>query len=381
MENFPLVPELRLASANYHADLDYLCVNALRFMSVDAVQNAGSGHPGMPLGAAAMAFALWDRFLKFNPKDPHLKKFRKWGGCTPGHPEYRKTRGVEATTGPLGQGFGNAVGMALAEQALAARFNRPGYTIVNHFTFVLASDGDMMEGISSEAASLAGHLRLGKLIVLYDENLISIEGHTNLAFTEDVLARFAAYQWHVQRVEDGNDLMSFSQALELAKHTTDKPSFIAVRTHIGFGSPHKQDTQGAHGEPLGVAEVALTKKHLGWPIEPLFYVPKEVLEHFRLALPRGEKCQQECGPKDEKRHADFKPDCCVHLLGPDSNHRRHTQGGQCVVAPGAQNEEYQRTDQGSPTWQAVKHWREWHRRRLRPRRCRASTDPPIETPL
>jgi transketolase len=275
MEHLPLVPELTPVSVRPRSDLDYLCVNALRFMSVDIVQNADSGHPGLPLGAAGMAFALWDRFLKFNPNDPDwpdrdrfvlsaghgcallysllhlmgydltiddLKRFRQWESRTPGHPEYLKTPGVEATTGPLGQGFGNAVGMALAEQALASRFNRPGHTIVDHFTFVLASDGDMMEGVSSEAASLAGHLRLGKLIVLYDENRISIEGNTNIAFTEDVCARFAAYHWHVQQVDDGNDLMAVSQALELAKKTTDKPSFIAVRTHIGFGSPHKQDT-------------------------------------------------------------------------------------------------------------------------------------------
>ncbi|MGZ3808733.1 MAG: transketolase, partial [Bacteriovorax sp.] len=260
--------------------LDLLCINCLRFLAVDAVEKAKSGHPGLPLGAAPMAYVLWDRFLKFNPLDPdwpnrdrfvlsaghgcallyallhvtgydlsldELKKYRQWNSLTPGHPEYKKTPGVEATTGPLGQGFSNAVGMAMAEQILAARFNRPDYSIVDHYTYVIASDGDMMEGVTSEAASLAGHQRLGKLIVFYDQNRITIEGHTTLAFTEDVGSRFFAYGWHVQHIEDGNDLAGISHALETAKQNSDRPSLILVNTHIGFGSPHKQDTAKAHG--------------------------------------------------------------------------------------------------------------------------------------
>ena len=307
-------------------ELDLICINALRFLSVDAVQKAKSGHPGLPLGSASMAYALWDRFLKFNPRDPHwpdrdrfvlsaghgcallysllhltgfdlpleeLKRFRQWQSQTPGHPEYGKTPGVEATTGPLGQGFSNAVGMAIAEQAMAARFNRSDHEIVDHFTYVIASDGDMMEGVTSEAASLAGHLRLGKLIVLYADNRISIEGNTQIAFTEDVVRRFSAYDWHSQHVADGNDLNAISEALELARATKDRPSLIAVRTHIGFGSPNKQDTAAAHGEPLGDEEVRLTKEHLGWPTSPPFFIPTEVSEHFCLAVSRGEKNQQE----------------------------------------------------------------------------------------
>ena len=321
-------------------ELDSLCVNALRFLSVDAVQKAESGHPGLPLGSASMAFALWDRFLKFNPRDPdwpdrdrfvlsaghgcallysllhltgydlpleELEQFRQWQSRTPGHPEYKKTPGVEATTGPLGQGFANAVGMAMAEEALAARFNRPGHNIVDHYTYVLASDGDMMEGVTSEAASLAGHLRLGKLIVLYADNHISIEGNTRIAFTEDVVKRFTAYEWHSQHVEDGNDLGAISRALELAKDKKDRPSLIAVRTHIGFGSPNKQDTAAAHGSPLGKEEVRLTKEHLGWPTEPTFFVPNEVREHFRLAVPRGEKYQQAWNERF-KKYSEAHPD-------------------------------------------------------------------------
>lgn len=271
-----------------------------------------------------MAYVLWDKFLKFNPGDPRwpnrdrfvlsaghgcallysllhmtgydlsleqLKKFRQWQSMTPGHPEYGIAPGIEATTGPLGQGFGNAVGMAIAEQSLAARFNRPGLEIVDHYTYVLASDGDLMEGVSSEAASLAGHLQLGKLIVLYDNNHISIGGDTALTFTEDRLARFAAYGWQVQRIDDGNDTEAIAAAIEAARQETEKPSFIQVRTHIGYGSPHKQDTSAAHGEPLGEKEVKLTKEHLGWPAEPEFYIPEEALEHFRQAIKNGELLQ------------------------------------------------------------------------------------------
>ena len=307
-------------------ELDELCINTLRFLAVDAVQKANSGHPGMPLGAAAMAYTLWDRFLRYNPHDPgwpnrdrfvlsaghgsallyallhvtgfdlpldELKRFRQWESHTPGHPEYGKTPGVEATTGPLGQGFANAVGMAIAEEALAARFNRPGYQIIDHFTYVVASDGDLMEGVSSEAASLAGHLHLGKLIVLYDDNNISIEGGTDLAFTEDRQARFAAYGWHTRQVTDGNDVEEVAAAIEEAIRNKDRPSFIAVRTHIGYGSPHKQDTASAHGEPLGEEEVRLTKQRLGWPLEPSFYIPEEALKHFQIAAKQGETLQAE----------------------------------------------------------------------------------------
>ncbi|MBM4288021.1 MAG: transketolase [Deltaproteobacteria bacterium] len=305
--------------------LDELCINTIRFLAVDAVQQARSGHPGMPLGDAAMAYTLWDRFLKFNPQDPkwpdrdrfvlsaghgsmllyallhlygfdlsleEIKQFRQWGSRTPGHPEYGHTPGVEATTGPLGQGIANAVGLAMAEASLAARFNRPGFAVVQHYTYVIASDGDLMEGVSAEAASLAGHLKLGRLIVLWSDNLISIEGSTDITFTEDVLGRFAAYGWQVQRVADGNDLSQVAAALSAARAETGRPSFIAVRTHIGYGSPHKQDTAAAHGEPLGEGEVALTKERLGWPPEPSFLIPPQALEHCRQALERGRTRQQ-----------------------------------------------------------------------------------------
>ena len=307
-------------------ELDQQCVNTLRFLSVDMVQKANSGHPGLPMGAAAMAFALWDRFLKFNPHDPlwvdrdrfilsaghgsallysllhvtgfdlpleELKRFRQWGSRTPGHPEYGKTPGVEATTGPLGQGLANAVGMAIAEVALAARFNRPGHGIVDHYTYALVSDGDLEEGISSEAGSEAGHLALGKLIVLYDDNHITIEGNTDLAFTEDRTARFAAFGWHIQRVENGNDVDAIASAINFAKDEKKRPSLIQVRTHIGFGSPNKQDTSAAHGEPLGLDEVRLTKEALFWPPDLPFYIPAECLNHFRQAVTRGSSAQAE----------------------------------------------------------------------------------------
>ena len=306
--------------------IDNLCVNTLRFLAVDMVQQANSGHPGLPMGAAATAYTLWDRFLRFNPQDPawpdrdrfvlsaghgsallyallhltgfdlpleELQRFRQWGSRTPGHPEHGLTAGVEATTGPLGQGLSNAVGMAIAEAALGARFNRTGHTIVDHHTYVLASDGDLMEGVASEAASLAGHLALGKLIVLYDDNHISIEGQTTLAFTEDRKARFAAYGWHVQQVDDGNDMAAVAAAIRTAREETARPSFIAIRTHIGYGSPHKQDTAAAHGEPLGEEEVRLAKENLGWPTEPPFLVPPEARDHFCRALDRGKERQAE----------------------------------------------------------------------------------------
>ncbi|MCC7353381.1 MAG: transketolase [Anaerolineae bacterium] len=288
---------------------------------MDAVQKAKSGHPGLPMGAAAMAYTLWTRFLKHNPANPawpdrdrfvlsaghgsmllysllhltgydlpleQLKNFRQWDSLTPGHPEHGLTPGVEATAGPLGQGFGNGVGMAIAERFLAAYFNRPGHTIVDHYTYAIVSDGDLMEGVASEAASLAGHLKLGKLIYLYDDNRISIEGSTDLAFTEDRGLRFQAYGWHVQHV-DGNDLEAVAAALRAAQAETERPSLIVARTIIGYGSPHKQGTAEAHGEPLGEDEVKATKEALGWPLEPAFYVPDEALAHFRQALPRGQE--------------------------------------------------------------------------------------------
>jgi transketolase len=306
--------------------LDELCVNTLRFLAVDMVQKANSGHPGLPMGSASMAYALWDRSLKFNPRDPRwpdrdrfvlsaghgcalqyallhvmgydlpleeLKRFRQWGSRTPGHPEYGKTPGVEATTGPLGQGLANGVGMAIAEVALAARFNRPGHRIVDHYTYVLVSDGDLEEGISSEAGSDAGHQHLGKLIVLYADNHITIEGSTELTFTEDRMARFAAFGWHVQRVERSNDVDAVALALQNAREERGRPSLIAVRTHIGFGSPHKQDTAAAHGAALGVEEVRLTKEGMSWPVEPAFHIPEQALEHFRRAVARGDSAQTE----------------------------------------------------------------------------------------
>jgi transketolase len=303
--------------------IDELCVDTIRTLAIDAVQKANSGHPGLPLGAAPMAYVLWSRHLKHNPRDPDwpdrdrfvlsaghgcmlwycllyltgydlslddLKAFRQWGSRTPGHPEYGLTPGVEATTGPLGQGTANAVGMAIAESYLAHRFNRPGLEIVNHRTFALVSDGDLMEGISNEASSLAGHLRLGKLTFLYDSNQVSLDGPTSLAFTEDVGKRYEAYGWQVLRVEDGNtDLDAIDGALSLAEQETRRPTLIIVRTTIGYGSPNKSGTSEAHGSPLGPEEVALTKKSLGWDHEEPFYVPEDALAHFRTAVERGKQ--------------------------------------------------------------------------------------------
>ncbi len=304
--------------------LEELCINSIRFLAVDAVQKANSGHPGMPMGAAPMAYTLWTKFLKFNPSNPEwadrdrfilsaghgsmllysllyltgydvsmeeIKNFRQWGSKTPGHPEYGHAPGVETTTGPLGQGFATGVGMAIAERSLTARFNKAGHTIVNHYTYGIVSDGDLMEGVSQEAASLAGHLGLGKLIYLYDDNHISIEGKTDIAFTEDRGARFEAYGWHVQHVEDGNDIAAIEAALEAARKETDSPSLICVHTKIGYGAPNKQDTSGIHGEPLGADEIKAAKENLGWPLEPTFYVPEEVLAHYRQAVSRGKESE------------------------------------------------------------------------------------------
>ncbi len=306
--------------------LEELCINTIRFLAVDAVQKANSGHPGAPMGVAPMAYVLWDRFLKHNPTDPswpdrdrfilsaghasamlyallylsgydltleELKQFRQWGSKTPGHPEYRLAPGVEVTTGPLGQGFANGVGMAIAERWLAQHYNRPGHQIIDHYTYAIVSDGDLMEGISSEAASLAGTFRLGKLIYLYDDNDISIEGNTDITFTEDVAQRFQAYGWHVIGPIDGMDTASVDRAVATAQAESDRPSLIVCKTIIGYGSPNKAGTAAAHGEPLGEEEVRLAKEHLGWPYQEPFAVPSEVLSHFRQAQQRGRHYQDD----------------------------------------------------------------------------------------
>jgi len=304
--------------------IDGLCVNTIRTLAMDAVQAANSGHPGAPMGLAAAAYVLWTRVLKHNPKNPQwvdrdrfvlsgghasmllysmlhltgykislkeIKNFRQWGSQTPGHPEYGHTPGVETTTGPLGQGFSNAVGMAMAERHLAAIFNRGSQKIVDHHTYVMCGDGDLMEGIASEAASLAGHLGLGKLVCIYDDNKISIEGSTGLAFTENVAARFRAYHWQVLEVKDGNDLAAIEKALKEARAETARPTLIALRTHIAYGSPNKQDTHGAHGAPLGVDEVSLTKENLGWPKNRKFYVPENVRKEFGKCINNGRRAE------------------------------------------------------------------------------------------
>lgn len=305
--------------------LDDLCIKTIRMLAADAVEQAKSGHPGLPLGAAPMAYVLWSKYLRFNPGNPvwpdrdrfilsaghgsallyaklylmgfdlcldDIKMFRQWGSKTPGHPEYNPTRGIECTTGPLGQGFGMGVGMALAERFLAARFNRPDLDVVDHFTYAIVSDGDLMEGCASEAASLAGHLRLGKLIYLYDDNHICIEGDTAITCAEDVGARFRAYDWQVLQVVDGNDLASIASAIREARQEMERPSLIMVRTHIGFGSP-KQDQASAHGEPLGEEALKVTKERLGWPQEPRFHVPDEVLSQCRTAIRHGRALEDE----------------------------------------------------------------------------------------
>jgi len=306
--------------------VDELCVNTIRTLSMDAVQKANSGHPGAPMGLASAAYILWTRVLRHNPRDPswpdrdrfvlsaghasmllysmlyltgydltleEIKQFRQWGSHTPGHPERGHAPGVEVTTGPLGQGFGNGVGMAIAEAHLAARYNRPGFEIVNHFTYGIVSDGDLMEGVAAEAASLAGHLKLGKLIYLYDNNHISLAAATDLTFTEDRAKRFEAYGWHTQSVDDGNDLNAIDQALQAARSETTRPSLILVRTHIGYGSPGKQDTFEAHGSPLGEEEVKLTKKNLGWPVEPAFFIPNEARSRFSEEVDKGKQAEAE----------------------------------------------------------------------------------------
>ncbi len=307
--------------------VEELCINSIRFLAVDAIEKASSGHPGLPMGAAPMAFVLWDKFMRYNPKNPQwfnrdrfvlsaghgsmlqyallylagydsvsiedIKQFRQWGSKTPGHPENFVTPGVEVTTGPLGQGIANGVGLALAEAHLAAKFNKPDATLVDHYTYVIVGDGCNMEGISGEACSFAGHQGLGKLIALYDDNQISIDGSTEVAFTEDVSKRFEAYGWHVLHVEDGNtDLAAIAKAIESAKSVTDKPTMIKVTTTIGYGAPNKQGTAGIHGAKLGTDEVKLTRESLGWTSEE-FEVPAEALNHMRKAVERGASYEEE----------------------------------------------------------------------------------------
>jgi transketolase len=305
-------------------NIDQLSINTIRFLAVDAVQKANSGHPGMPMGCAPIGYTLFSKYMNHNPENPkwvnrdrfilsaghgsmllysllhlsgynlpmeQIKLFRQWESITPGHPEYRLTPGVETTTGPLGQGFANAIGIAIAEAHVAANFNKEDMKIIDHYIYGICSDGDLMEGVSHEAASIAGHLGLGKIIFFYDNNSITIDGSTSLAFSEKVGKRFEAYNWHVQYIEDVNDLEAINKAIKKAQKATDKPSLIVTKTHIGFGSPNKQDTSEAHGSPLGDEEIKLTKKNLGWPEDKTFYIPDEVGEHFKLVARKGKKAE------------------------------------------------------------------------------------------
>jgi transketolase len=326
--------------------LDQQCINTLRFLSVDMVQKANSGHPGLPLGAAPMAYTLWTKQLKHHPANPHwpdrdrfvlsaghgsallysllhvtgyalslddLKQFRQWGSKTPGHPEYGHTSGVEVTTGPLGQGLANAVGMAIGEAHLAARYNRDGHDVIDHRTWAIISDGDLMEGVASEAASLAGHLKLGKLVCLYDDNYVTLAAGTDITFSEDRAKRFEAYGWQTIHVADGNDVDAISAALEAARADTTRPSLILVRTHIGFGSP-EQDSFKAHGSPLGVEDTKKTKQNLGWPLEPDFLEPEPALAHFREALEQGAKAEADWNGRLDA-YAKAFPDLAKELQG------------------------------------------------------------------
>src|SRR5205085_2844067 len=310
---------------NTTPELDQLCINTIRALAIDAVQRAESGHPGLPLGCAPLAYVLWTRFMRYNPHNPkwpnrdrfllsaghgsmllysllyltgydlpleELKRFRQWGSKTPGHPENILTPGVEITTGPLGQGFANGVGMAMGAAHLAAKFNKPEFPLIDNYIYAIVSDGDLMEGVASEAASLAGHLRLGKLIYLYDDNHVTIEGFTSLAFSEDVPKRFEAYGWHTQTVEDGNDLDSIERAIRDAQSVSTKPSLISVKTTIGYGMP-TAGTRKAHSDAPGEEAVRETKRHLGWPEDKTFYVPEEALAHFREAIERGARYEEE----------------------------------------------------------------------------------------
>jgi transketolase len=325
-------------------DLKIRAMNTLRFLSVDMVQRANSGHPGLPMGCAAIAYTIWTRHLRHNPQNPswpdrdrfilsgghgcallysllhltgyglpleELKNFRQWGSKTPGHPEYGLTPGVEVTTGPLGQGFTNGIGMAIAEAHLAAEFNTPGNEVINHYVYAIVTDGDLMEGITSEAASLAGHLRLGKLIYLYDDNRISIDGPTDIAFTEDRAARFASYDWQVLRVVDGNNVEEIDSAIQQAK-TDPRPSLIVCRTTIGFGLPTRQGTSKAHGEPPGDVELNGAKEKFGWPVEPRFYIPEDVKTHFRQALEKGREWEA-CWRSEMAAYRDAQPEKAAEL--------------------------------------------------------------------
>ncbi len=322
--------------------IEDLCINTIRILSADAVQNANSGHPGMPMGTAAMAYTLWDGFLKHNPADPlwfdrdrfvlsaghgsmllysllhltgydlpleELKRFRQWGSKTPGHPERGHTVGVEVATGPLGQGFANGVGMAIAEAWLGARYNRPKHKIVDHYTYAICGDGDLMEGVTQEAASLAGHLRLGKLIYLYDQNQISLAGGTGMTFTEDTAKRFEGYGWHTRSVADGNDTEDIAKAIKAAQREQRRPSLILIHTHIGYGSPKKQDNFSAHGNPLGEDELQAAKKALGWPTLDKFFLPPDAVDHFRKALGKGAKAQTSWSQRLEAYKKEFPQEC------------------------------------------------------------------------
>jgi transketolase len=342
------------------SELDRLCINTVRCLSMDAVQKARSGHPGMPMGMAPAAYLLWTRYLRHNPRNPlwmnrdrfvlsaghgsmllyallhltgydlpleEIKRFRQWGSRTPGHPEYGHTPGVEVTTGPLGQGISNAVGIAIAEKYLAARFNREGYPVIDYRVYVIAGDGCLQEGVSSETSSLAGHLGLNNLVVLYDDNRITIDGGTSLSFSEDVVRRYESYGWFVQTVDgDGNDLTAVGQALEAARKEPHRPSLIKLRTHIGYGSPHKQDSHEAHGSPLGDEEVALTKQAYGWDPAKTFFIPEKALQHFRREMQRGVEEEQEW-ENLFVRYAVAYPDlagefrrAAAGMLPPDWNH-------------------------------------------------------------
>ncbi|MDX6575477.1 MAG: transketolase, partial [Blastocatellia bacterium] len=321
-------------------ELDQLCINTIRALTLDAVQKAKSGHPGLPLGAAPMAYVLWTKFMRYNPRNPkwenrdrfllsaghgcmllysllyltgydlsldEIKNFRQWGSKTPGHPEYGLAPGIEITTGPLGQGFANGVGMAMGAAHLAAKFNQKDFSLIDHYVYAIVSDGDLMEGVASEAASLAGHLKLGKLIYLYDDNHVTIEGFTDLAFTEDVAKRFEAYGWHTSTVEDGNDLAAIEAAIRDAQSVADRPSLISVKTTIGYGMP-TAGTRKAHSDPPGEEAVRETKRHLGWPEDKQFFVPEEAMAHFRKAIERGteqENVWQELVTSYAEKHAEL----------------------------------------------------------------------------
>ncbi len=352
-------------SSSTNDTLDQLSVNTLRFLSIDAVQKANSGHPGLPLGAAPMAYVLWAKILNFNAQNPKwfnrdrfvlsaghgsallysllhlagydltmkdLKEFRQTGSRTPGHPESMFTPGIEVTTGPLGQGFGNGVGMAIAEAHLAARFNKPGYHLIDHYTYGIVSDGDLMEGVASEAASLAGHLKLGKLIYLYDDNKISLDGPTSLAFTEDVLKRFEAYDWHVQTVADGNDLKAIENALENARNEKDKPSLIAVKTIIGYGSP-LQNSSKSHGSPLGEENVRKTKAFFGWDPDKQFYIPEGVKENMQARSTAGAEAEKVWNQLFDKYKKEFAKEAAEIELSSQDNLPQGWQKALPVLKP------------------------------------------------